>query len=97
MKPFFVYMLKCADGSYYTGHTDNMESRLSAHQQGKGGFYTSRRLPVEVAYVGTCGTRAEAIINERRIKGWIKVKKDALARGDWAEIDRLTNHNKEKK
>ena len=96
MKPFFVYILKCNDGSYYTGHTDNMEARLSAHQQGLCSGYTSKRRPVELVYVDTCGSRAEAIINERKIKGWTKAKKEALIRGDWEEITRLTNHNIDK-
>lgn len=96
MLPFFVYILKCSDGSYYTGHTDNIESRISAHKQGFISGYTSTRLPVEVVYVGMCGTRYEALANERRIKRWTRAKKEALIRGDWAEIERLTNHNKEK-
>ncbi len=86
MQPFFVYILKCADGSYYTGHTDNMESRLSAHQQGLGGFYTAKRLPVELIYVETCGTRYEAISNEQRMKKWNKKKKEALGKQDWSGL-----------
>lgn len=89
MLPFFVYILKCNDGSYYTGHTDNMESRLSAHQQGKGGFYTSERLPVEVVYIGLCGSRAEALVNERKIKSWSRIKKEAFIKANEDEFARI--------
>ena len=96
MKPFFVYILKCSDGSYYTGHTDNLEARVSAHRQGLCSGYTSKRLPVEVVYADVCGSRAEALMNERRIKGWTRAKKEAFIRGDVDELVRLSNHNKEK-
>lgn len=97
MLPFFVYILKCNDDSYYTGHTDNLESRISAHKQGKGGFYTSERLPVEVVYTGLCGSRYEAIANERKIKSWSRTKKEAFIRGDEEAFVRICREEKEKK
>lgn len=97
MLPFFVYILKCSDGSYYTGHTDNLESRISAHKQGKGGMYTSGLLPVEVVYTGLCGSRAEAIENERKIKSWSREKKEAFIRGDEQAFVRTCREEKEKK
>ena len=97
MLPFYVYILRCSDSSYYTGHTDNMESRISAHHQGKGGVYTSERLPIEVVYTNLCGSRAEAIINERRIKSWSKAKKEAFIKGDEKEFVRVCRAEKERK
>ena len=61
---FFVYILKCKDGSYYVGHTDDIDYRISEHQAGKGSPYTSKRLPVQVEYVAKFGSRDEALITE---------------------------------
>ena len=76
MLDFYVYILRCSDESYYTGHTDNIEARISAHEQGLIlSCYTFDRRPVEVAYSATFGTRAEAIEAEQQIKGWSRRKK----------------------
>ncbi|MFL6749395.1 MAG: GIY-YIG nuclease family protein [Sphingomicrobium sp.] len=86
---FWVYLLRCSDGSYYAGHTDNLEARLWQHQQGLGGDWTRRRLPVELVWCGDTPTREEALAFERRIKGWTRAKKEALIAGNWGEIGRL--------
>jgi predicted GIY-YIG superfamily endonuclease len=86
---FWVYILRCADGSYYTGHTDNLEKRLAMHQQGEIKCYTSTRLPVQLVYCEEFGARVEALTHERQVKGWSRKKKEALMRRDWAEISRL--------
>lgn len=86
---FYVYMLECADGSIYAGHTDDLESRLAAHQQGTFKGYTSRRRPVRLIFQQDFPTRDEAFAAERQIKGWSRSKKLALARGDWDEVMRL--------
>jgi predicted GIY-YIG superfamily endonuclease len=83
---FWVYLLRCSDGSYYAGHSDNLESRLSQHQQGTGYDWTSRRRPVELVWCDVVPTREEAIAFERRIKGWTRAKKEALIAGDWNRI-----------
>ena len=87
---FFVYILKCADGSFYTGHTDNIEKRLFEHQNHEIKCYTSKRLPIELVYVDTFGTRDEALESERQIKGWSRKKKEALIQEDWQELVRLS-------
>ena len=79
---FFVYVLRCADGSYYTGHTDNLEHRIAQHNDGTLVGYTSRRRPVELVYSQTLSTRQEAFACERQIKGWSRRKKEALIRQD---------------
>ena len=79
---FYVYMLGCADGSIYTGHTDELGARLAAHQLGTFRGYTSIRRPVRLIFQARFETRDEAFAAERRIKGWSRRKKLALARGD---------------
>jgi putative endonuclease len=86
---FWVYLLRCADSSYYAGHTDNLDQRIGEHTSGACGGYTSTRQPVELVFSQSCPTRIEALSFERQIKGWSRAKKEALIRGDWAEISRL--------
>ena len=83
---FWCYILRCADRTYYTGHTDNLELRIAQHQSGQIKGYTSLRRPVEVIWAQDFSTRAEALESEFRIKKWSRVKKEALAASDW---DRL--------
>lgn len=89
---FHTYILKCNDGSYYTGHTDNLDHRIAQHQTGAIPGYTAERLPVELAWSEEFPTREEALFSERRIKGWSRAKKEALIRGDWEEIKRLARN-----
>jgi predicted GIY-YIG superfamily endonuclease len=84
--PFSVYLLRCSDGSYYAGHTDNLEGRLWQHQQGGCCDWTSRRRPVELVWTSEAPTREDALTFERRIKGWTRAKKEALIAGDWDRI-----------
>jgi predicted GIY-YIG superfamily endonuclease len=86
---FWAYMLRCSDGSYYVGHTDNLEVRLAQHQAGEGADWTRRRRPVELAWAEAAPTRDEAFAFERRIKGWTRAKKEALVAGDWGRIHLL--------
>jgi len=89
---FYAYMLRCADGSFYTGHTDELEARLSSHHQGTFEGYTSRpgKRPLKLVFHSEFPTRDEAFSAERRIKGWSRAKKEALIRRDWGEIERLS-------
>ena len=88
MKPFFVYMLRCADDSFYIGHTDELEHRVAQHQAGEIAGYTQPRRPVELVWSQETSTREEALTAERQIKGWGRAKKEALIRGDWNSIER---------
>jgi predicted GIY-YIG superfamily endonuclease len=83
---FWVYLLRCSDGSYYAGHTDNLEARLWQHEQGLYCEWTSRRRPIELVWCEAVPTREEALAFERRIKGWTRAKKKALIVGDWDRI-----------
>src|SRR4030043_1122688 len=86
---FGVYILRCVDNSYYTGHTDNLDKRIVEHQTGAIEGYTSTRLPVILMFADEFPTREEALARERQIKGWSRKKKEAMMRGDWAEVSRL--------
>lgn len=90
MKPFFVYILSCNDDSFYVGHTDNLEKRLSEHEDGSYGGYTCKRRPVRLVFSCEFFTRDEALERERQIKGWSRSKKKALIRGDWDTIHKLS-------
>jgi tRNA/rRNA methyltransferase len=87
--PFFAYMLRCADGSYYVGHSDDLERRIAQHNSGEIRGYTSERLPVELVWSQDFHTRAEALAGERQIKGWSRAKKKALINGDWEAVHLL--------
>ena len=86
---FFVYILKCADGSYYTGHTDNLESRIAAHEQGLTMGYTYGRRPVTLVFAEEFQYRIDALERERQLKGWSRKKKEALMRRDWESLQAL--------
>ena len=83
MAKAWVYILRCADGSYYTGHTTDLEKRLAQHQAGEGGEWTRRRLPVELVFHQEMPDEHAAFLAERRIKDWSRGKKEALIVGDW--------------
>lgn len=93
-EPFWTYMLRCADGSYYVGHTDDLELRLGQHRDGTLGGYTSKRRPVELVWSADFSGRDEALEAERKIKGWSRAKKEALIRGDWSAIERLARRRR---
>jgi len=86
--PAFVYMLQCADGSYYVGSArgDSLDRRLSEHRDGTYGGYTSARRPVTLVWAEECARIEDAIAYERQLKGWSRAKKDALIRGDWDRV-----------
>jgi predicted GIY-YIG superfamily endonuclease len=83
---FYAYLLRCSDGSYYAGHTDDIEQRMAQHQSGALGGYTARRLPVALVWCDSFMTRDEAFAAEWKLKGWSRAKKEALIAGDWALI-----------
>lgn len=85
---FYVYILRCTDGSYYTGHTDNLEARVLTHQRGELPGYTRLRRPVQLDFAEEFTSRDEAFRRERQIKGWSLGKKRPLIEQDW---ERLVN------
>ena len=87
---FWLYVLRCGDGSYYTGHTDDLEHRLQQHHAGVLGGYTASRKPLSLVYSCEFVSREEALAAEQQIKGWSRKKKEAMMRGDWTAVNRLS-------
>ena len=81
--------MQCADGSYYTGKTQNLQLRVAQHQNGTFEGYTSSRRPTKLVYSQEFPTYIEAIQAERQIKGWSRSKKEALIKGDFELIHEL--------
>lgn len=81
MSTWYVYILRCSDGSLYTGISPDVEARLEAHRTGKGARYTRGRGPFELVYRESAGTQAEATCRERAIKRLTREKKDMLIAG----------------
>ncbi len=95
---FFVYILKCSDCSYYTGHTDDLEKRISEHNlKNYDDCYTASQLPIELVFSQYFPTRNEAFAAERHIKKWNRRKKEALITGDWIMIQLLAKRGIESK
>ena len=86
---FYTYMLRCADGKYYVGHTDDLDSRVAQHQAGTVAGYTQTRRPVELVWGDRFPDRDSAFAAERQIKGWTRAKKEALIAGDWEAVKAL--------
>ena len=86
-------MLRCSDGSYNAGHTDDLEHRLAAHEGGATEGYTLSRRPVELVFSDGFSTRQEAFHRERQIKGWSRARKEALIKGDWDGLVELSNRS----
>lgn len=82
----FMYILKCSDGSYYTGSTNDLDKRMLEHQEGKGANHTRKRLPVKLVYVEEYLRIDSAFYREKQIQGWRREKKEALING---ELDKL--------
>lgn len=87
--PAFVYILKCSDGSYYTGSTRNIEQRFKQHQIGIGSQYTKTRLPVELVYLEEYSRVDEAFYREKQVQGWSRKKKEALMNSNWKKLHKL--------
>ncbi len=71
---FYAYMLRCSNGSYYVGHSDDLDARVAQHQRGEVEGYTQNRRPVELVWCETFPTRDEAFAAEWRVGGWSRAK-----------------------
>ena len=78
----YMYILECADGSFYTGSTRNLERRLWQHQNGEGANYTRKRLPVKLVYCEAFDRVKDAFWREKQVQGWSRRKKMALIEGN---------------
>ena len=84
-------MLECADGSYYTGSTTDLEKRLLQHQAGMGAKHTRNRLPVKLVYFEEFDRIDAAFHREKQIQGWSRKKKEALINEAIDELVQLSN------
>ena len=95
---YYVYILECADGSYYTGSTDDLSKRLWHHQEGvNSAAYTFSRRPVELVWSEEVSTYFEALTHERQIKGWSRAKKEALIGGDFNGIHEIVKAERKRR
>ena len=78
--PWFAYIVECSDSSYYVGITNDLESRVSEHNAGKGASWTRMRRPVRLRFAQPFSTKADARRREIEIKGWRRDKKERLCR-----------------
>ena len=90
-QPFLAYMLRCADTSYFVGHTDDLDLALVQHREGSRDAYTASRLPVELVWSAPFADRDAAFAAERRLKGWSRAKREALIAGDENLAQQLAN------
>ncbi|MFA5794516.1 MAG: GIY-YIG nuclease family protein [Candidatus Brocadiia bacterium] len=78
---WYLYILRCNDGSYYVGITNNLEERVTEHNSGEGSKYTTTRRPVKLVYQEKHKNKSEARKREITIKGWTREKKAKLVAG----------------
>ena len=78
MLHYYVYILRCKDGSYYTGHAKDVEKRFEMHKKGRGAKYTIMHEPEEIVYIEQFESRGDAIRRERKIKTLSHNKKQQL-------------------
>jgi putative endonuclease len=91
-----MYIVECADRSYYVGSTWDLERRLAQHNSDdQGAAYTRRRRPVRLVYVEYSGSIADAYMREKQVQGWGRAKRIALIEGRQAELPRLSGRQTE--
>lgn len=86
----WVYILECADGSFYTGSTTNLSIRFLQHQNGDGANHTRSRLPVKLVYYEQFYRIDEAFQREKQIQGWSRAKKEALIANKMCDLNFLS-------
>ena len=89
----WVYILECADGTYYVGSTTDLERRVSQHQLGEGAAYTRLRRPVRLLWSAQFDRVDEAFAFEKRVQGWSRRKREALMEGRFEVLPRLASRS----
>ena len=85
----YMYILKCDDGTFYTGSTVDLEKRIEEHQGGRGANYTARRIPVELVYYEVYESVADAFNREKQVQNWSHAKKRALIEENYCDLSIL--------
>ncbi len=86
----YMYILKCANGCYYTGSTKYLERRLAQHQNGEGANFTKKHLPVQLVYFEEFDRIDHAFYREKQVQGWSRKKKEALINGEYEKLPELS-------
>jgi len=89
---YYVYILRCSDGSYYVGFTHDLFTRVKYHYRGEGAMYTRKRMPVELVFYREFSDKYDALEFEKQVKGWSRAKKGAFIDRDF-ELFRLLSQN----
>jgi putative endonuclease len=98
VKTYYVYMVRCSDGSFYVGITNNADARVAQHNYGMDhDCYTYSRRPVALVHVSEFREVWDAIRWEKHLKGWSRAKKRALVEGDWQKIHTLARQTAERR
>jgi putative endonuclease len=91
----YIYILKCSDDSYYTGVTNNLKNRFHQHAEGLDKTcYTYSRRPLELKYFEIIEDNIQAIKREKQIKGWTRIKKEALINQNWNKLIEFSKNYK---
>ncbi|HKK61726.1 MAG TPA: GIY-YIG nuclease family protein [Bacteroidales bacterium] len=85
----YMYILKCANGQYYTGSTKDLDKRIDQHLCGQGANFTKKHLPVELVYYEEYDRIDKAFYREKQVQGWSRKKKEALIEGKYSQIPDL--------
>lgn len=85
----YMYILRCANDTYYTGSTKDLERRLAQHQKGEGANYTKKHFPVKLVYYEEYDRIDHAFNREHQVKKWSQKKKEALINGDFDQLTPL--------
>jgi len=86
---YYVYILRCTDDSFYVGSAQNLDSRVKAHNDGRGAAHTFKHRPVHLVYSETFDSEIQAVTQERQLKRWSRGKKQALVEGNIRRLKRL--------
>jgi|SRR3990167_3794718 len=89
---YYVYILRCADDSFYVGSAQDLDSRVKAHNDGRGAAYTFKHRPVHLVYSEAFDSEIRAVTRERQLKCWSHKKKQALVDGNIQRLKQLNKH-----
>lgn len=90
----YVYMLECADGSFYVGSARDLGTRVSEHMAGTGAKYTRRKCPVHLVWAEEVDRVDDAYFLEKQVQGWSREKRVALMKGRYADLPRLSKRGR---
>ena len=88
---YWVYILLCFDGTFYVGHTRDLQDRLARHNAGTAALYTRIRRPVTLVYSEAHTEESNAVAREMQLKKWSRAKKKALIDGDMSRLRKLSH------